>query len=347
MTGVTLSLTAVAANAITPVGMNAAQSCAAIRAGVSGVRQSRLRAPPLEPLSVAQIPVRSAVRRVDRRWLVRLAARSIRGTLEVMDPESVLPPLVLCLPEESRQHPALVGSNGSDLLDEVERELRRQFSPRSTVLREGHAAGLRALQIAQRHIDDGQPGCLVVGVDSLINATDIEALDAAHRLYDLNQSQGAIPGEAAACLLLARTGPRTAGLGVLSGLGLATETQCIGGDDYATGKALAGAIGAAAEAAGIDEPQFAFRVSDMNGERYRAWESMLAATRYYRTHRENLPHMLPAASVGDTGAASAVLGLVIGLTALRRGYAPGPIGCCEGSSDEGLRAAVAICAIAE
>ena len=313
-----------------------------MRAAISGVRQSRLRAPPQEPLHVAQVPVRSAVRRVDRRWLVQLAARTIRDVLGVPGLEPSRLALLICLPEESRHHPAMVGVSGPDFIGEVESELQCRFALGAAALRDGHACGLRALKLAQEYIAGGTPGCLVVGVDSLVNATDIEALDTAHRLYSLGQPQGVIPGEASACVLVARTDRGTAGLGLITGLGLAIETHCIDGDDYATGRELARAIAAAAEAAAVDEPQFDFRVSDMNGERFRAWESMLAATRYYRTHRARLPHLLPAGSAGDTGAASGVLSLVVGLTALRRGYAPGPIGCCEASSDHGLRAAAVI-----
>jgi 3-oxoacyl-[acyl-carrier-protein] synthase-1 len=80
----------------------------------------------------------------------------------------------------------------------------------------------------------------------------------------------------------------------------------------------------------------------MNGERYHAWDSVLASIRFYRTHRERLSVWYPAASVGDLGAATGALLLVVAATGIARGYAPGPLVMCEASSDEGLRAACAV-----
>jgi 3-oxoacyl-[acyl-carrier-protein] synthase-1 len=80
----------------------------------------------------------------------------------------------------------------------------------------------------------------------------------------------------------------------------------------------------------------------MNGERYYAWDSMLAFTQFYRTRREHLPVWYPAASVGDLGAAAGALNVIVAANAIARGFAPGPYVICESSSDEGLRAACVI-----
>jgi 3-oxoacyl-[acyl-carrier-protein] synthase-1 len=179
-------------------------------------------------------------------------------------------------------------------------------------------------------------------VDSLANHEDVERLAGAGRLHlsDVNP-QGVIPGEAAAFVFIGGSMEtrRTAPLAQIVGLGRSEEQDGVLGDRYSTGAATTHALLAALDDAAANEPDIDLRVSDMNGERYRAWESMLSTTRFYRTHRERLITWYPAASVGDTGAAAGALGLVIAAMGLARGYAPGRLAMLEASSDGGLRAA--------
>ena len=90
------------------------------------------------------------------------------------------------------------------------------------------------------------------------------------------------------------------------------------------------------------ESSIDLRISDLNGEIYRTDETLLAATRFYKTYRQHLEIWHPADCVGETGAASGALLLILGWAALTGGYAPGPIAMCEASSDEGLRAGCVI-----
>lgn len=342
MTGLS-RLDIAAVGAVTPVGMDAAQTCAAIRAGISGIRQGMFRPPPNESMFIARVPARDHLRRTDRQWLCNLASRAIEEVLEQTDVPPDQLPLLLAIPEPFRRHPALTSDEARSLLVDVQLALNVVFHPASRILVEGHAAVLFALPLACELLATQRPGCLVCGVDSLLNASDIEGFASLGRLHGNGQPQGLIPGEGAACVLLTPPGRGPALAGIL-GHGSAHEAQTILGDDYSTGAALATAIGNAARQSSIQEPQIDYRISDMNGERYRGWESMLAATRFYRTHRERLPLQLPAASTGDIGAAAGALGLVVAAVAMSKSYAFGPIVCCEGSSSEGVRAAAIVAA---
>jgi 3-oxoacyl-[acyl-carrier-protein] synthase-1 len=217
-----------------------------------------------------------------------------------------------------------------------------RFNSQSQVHQGGHDAGLRALAAARDSVGSGVDACVVCGVDSLVNATDMEALSQNGRLHGEDNPQGVIPGEGAASILLTARRHSAQLTPVVRGWGNATETNTVHSDNYSTGEALAQAIARATASAQISEADIAFRVSDMNGERYRAWESFLASTRFYRTRRERLPCQLPAMAVGDIGAASGVLSLVIASTAISRGYAPGPIACCESSASNGSRTAAIV-----
>jgi 3-oxoacyl-[acyl-carrier-protein] synthase-1 len=80
----------------------------------------------------------------------------------------------------------------------------------------------------------------------------------------------------------------------------------------------------------------------MNGESYRAEESMLALARVYRTRREHFRQMLPATSIGEVSAAAGAMTVIMATMAMVRKYAPGDIAMCEVSSDSGPRAACLI-----
>src|SRR5206468_2338399 len=97
------------------------------------------------------------------------------------------------------------------------------------------------------------------------------------------------------------------------------------GPRYSVGDGLRQALERALADSGRPESAVSFRVADMNGERYRAWESVIGAARFYRTVRERLPAWYPAMSVGDIGAAAGVLAMIVAARGIQRGYAPGPL----------------------
>jgi 3-oxoacyl-(acyl-carrier-protein) synthase len=121
---------------------------------------------------------------------------------------------------------------------------------------------------------------------------------------------------------------------------LATEEPSVTvlSDGHPTGKGLQRALEATIRDADVPESRIDFRVSDQNGEVYHTMESTLALSRFYRKHREECPLWLPAASVGEIGAAVGPLLVMMASIAMEKGYAPGALAMCEASSDEGLRA---------
>jgi 3-oxoacyl-[acyl-carrier-protein] synthase-1 len=86
-------------------------------------------------------------------------------------------------------------------------------------------------------------------------------------------------------------------------------------------------------------------VSDLNGERARAFEWMTAFVRGAIPHQSDFRHWNPAESVGDSGAASGAIACVWAATALERGYAREGQALVWGSSDEGAREALLLEAV--
>jgi 3-oxoacyl-[acyl-carrier-protein] synthase-1 len=326
--------------AVTAVGLTAEQTCAAMRARLSGFERVSLLPPPAEPVCVGQVPAARRLKRSPTEWLVNMAALALRECLDSLPVHSHRVALLLALPDSHRAHPGMEGLSGEAILQAVQRRVQRRMHPLSQVLDDGHASAFRGLASARQLLSlSDVEACVVGGVDSLVNQVDVERLRAGHRLHDETNPQGVIPAEGAAFVAVTRQGWSTPTLAQVVGVGIAQEQDTILGERFSTGLALVEALEAASKDAGCAEPLLSFRVSDMNGERYRSWESLLASTRFYRTRREHMSVNYAASSVGDVGVAAGALGLIAAATSIHRGHASGPWGVCEASSDNGLRAA--------
>lgn len=326
--------------AVTPVGLSAPQTCAAIRARLAAFQETAVMAPPHAPILAAQVPARPHVKRTPAEWLVNLAVRALRECIEGHDIKGHETALFVALPDPHRGHAAVAG-NPSRILNTIQRKLRISFHGSSAAAESGRAGVLQAIAHASRLLEQGTvQRCIVGGVDSLVNAADIERLRSGGRLHEPGNPQGVIPGEGAAFILLTPSAPHgPPSIAQLLGVGVDTESVDIRGERYAIGHGLRRALLAALSDARCAESDIAFRVSDNNGERYYAWDSLLASTRFYRTRREHLTVWYPALYTGDVGAAMGALDVIVAANALLRELAPGPVAMCEASSDEGVRAA--------
>lgn len=344
-----LSMLVAGCGAVTSVGLSATQTCAALRAGVAGFESVMVLPPPALPVTVARVPAAQRLKRTPAQWLCNLAELALRDCLSGFSIHGRSVAVVLCVPDQHRRHPAFAGATGEQLLGALERRLQIRRHPLSRVLDDGHASALKGIALARQVLSSGEVDlCIVGGVDSQLNPDDVERLLAADRLHEARNPQGVIPGEGAVFLALCREGSAhgTLPLAEIRGIGFAMERATILGERFSTGVALREALEAAANDAHCNESTIAFRSSDANGERYRAWESMLCGTRFYRTPRQSLPNWIAATSVGDLGAAAGAMSIVAASIGISRGYAPGPYAMCEASSDNGLRAACVLAPVA-
>lgn len=334
----TRSLDILATGAVTAVGLTAAQTCAAIRANIK-------RFCPIEPQVVdyreakigARVSADPRLRIDERAWLLNLAGRALRECEPDPDPETALLWLV---PEAHREHPLVAGASDGELLTGLERHLDRQFSPHSRVLHGGAAAAVEALAIARELFEAGSAKrCLIGGADSLLRRVDLERLERANRLLGPTQSQGLVPGEGAAFMLVGHHTPTpdTPARARVHGLGLGYEPNTVLGSEYSVGDGFADALEAALADAELSEDEVAFVAGNFNGERYDAWERAHGHSRNYRTRRERLHVAWPAASVGELGVAGGVMALIYTAAAIDGEFAPGPIATVEVRSSGQLR----------
>lgn len=300
--------------AVTAVGLTAAQTCAAIRAGIK--RFSPIEAAVLhddEPQIGACVQADPRLRTSEREWLLNLAARALHEC--ALGPEDALLWLV---PEAHRAHPLCMAED-RELLASLAAHLGRPIGEHSQVLRSGAAGVIEGLGIAMQLIEAGKlERCVIGGADSLLRAHDLERLDADQRLIAPGRSQALVPGEGAAFVVVGRGAPVSRGVAI-GGIGLGYEQATVLEGKRSVGEAFASAFESAIEAAGVPEAEIDWVVGNFNGERYDAWETAHQNARCYRTRRERLPVSWPAASTGELGVAGGALALLWAASAIEQG----------------------------
>jgi 3-oxoacyl-[acyl-carrier-protein] synthase-1 len=353
---VTDSLTIAGCGAVTAVGLNVLSTCAAIRAHVSGFSESRFfhqafGAVPtfaLDGIVQARVPLDDPpFDGGDFDRLVKLAALALRDCVRNsrLDPSRTA--VMLGVRDAYRVHPDFVNVNHK-WIAEIESVLRVRFHSRSEVIAGGHVSVFQGLLMARHLLRSGEiTSCIVGGVDSYLNDYDLQGFVRAFRILGPKVSRGFVPGEGAAFLALEAPVPGSAPDVRVMGVGIAKEDpKCtVLSDGHPTGRGLEQALDAALGDAGVAEARIDLRISDQNGETYRTDESLLAAVRFYKTYRQHLEIWHPADCVGDIGAASGAMLLILGWAGLSQRYAPGAVAMCESSSDSGDRAACVIARI--
>jgi len=313
--------------AVTPVGLSAPATCAALRAGVPRMLTFEGwtdDGPDPNPEFVAgRVPMERLLGLVEEKW-----PGHERWNLTLPRPHVLIEPdatrlLTLAPPAaeeawDAAGRPAgragiYLGLDENDsataVADAVGDRLNKTFElVRGDKL--GRAAGLASLHRAARHLAEGRVDVALVGaVDSRMRRASIaRQIDRGTLHHDKNPA-GVIPGEAAAFVVLQ------------PGLTLALRK-------------------ARERARRLEAwPRI---VCDLNGDRYRALEWSLVVVRALGDLPEGPasgPEWLPAEWIGDTGAASGLVGVIWAVTAMRKGYARASQALVWGASDGPLRAA--------
>jgi 3-oxoacyl-[acyl-carrier-protein] synthase-1 len=217
-----------------------------------------------------------------------------------------------------------------------------QRTHRITVLMEGRAGLGSALQLAARYLASEEAAqVLLIGVDSYLSAADINAGLNERRLFVKDNSNGFMPGEAAAAVVLRRGRRGEAGMHV-GGVGIAAEEGRYDGSVPSRAKGLTEAVRAACRQAQIDPGQLAFRASDQNGEQFYAREAANAMARVM-FGKPRLAHLTIADKVGEVGAAAGTALLAwLWRDLADAEFSPGSNGIIHLAGDDGVRCAVAL-----
>jgi 3-oxoacyl-[acyl-carrier-protein] synthase I len=322
---------------ITSVGLSAAQSCAAFRAKLTNPIETRFLDPEGEWIVAHQVPLDQPWRGVTR--LVKMAAIAIAEAVEGIDKDELTRiPLLLCVAEKEREG-NMVGSD-DQLMVRIETELGVHFAAESTTLAEGRVGVAVALAEARARIAElGLTRVLVAATDSLLSRATLKHYGGKGRLLTAANSNGFIPGEAAAALLVgpATGSPREV---ACTGIGFGHESAHVESDEPLRGDGLSQAIKAALGEAGRRMSEMDFRITDIAGEHYYFKEATLAASRILRDRRHDFDIWHPAECTGEVGSAAGVGIVVFAKEACDKGYAIGPNILAHMANDDGRRAAL-------
>jgi len=326
---------------VTAVGFTGEASCMAMRAGISGAAKANL----WDPYSSSYI---QAARAPLHQWwegagkLIELLAPAIYECLTAaapVPPEQV--PVLLGLPTPNR--PFRWPGFDERVLGEVSVKLGVRLHPASAVLSRGNTAAVVALQAASKLLSEARvPCCVIAGVDSFLQQNMMQAYNDQERVLTAMNSNGFIPGEAGAAVLVAPAGatPPPEGELLLLGTGLAWERATITSKEPLRAEGLTAAVKEALDAAGLRLVDIDYRITDLNGEQYKFKEATFVVGRLLRARREDVFDLWhPIEFVGECGAAIGPLVLGWALDAARKQYARGAVVLCHFSDDDGERAA--------
>jgi 3-oxoacyl-[acyl-carrier-protein] synthase-1 len=245
--------------------------------------------------------------------LTSLAVASLAPALERVRQRSCATTLLLSLP------PPRPGTSDAMVTPSIRRITEAVAGPvdgaRSIAVRVGHPGALCCLQTADEILSASAPAAvLIAAMDSWIALEALHWLESMRRLKRAGVPNGFVPGEGAACLLLANDAfVQVADLAPLASVrsyGSALESH----PWYEGRPCTAGGLSSAIQSVfGRNDDQARTDVTfcDLNGEPWRADEWAFAYLRSAAFHSEPLNIWHPADVWGDAGAATGALLLAL------------------------------------
>lgn len=332
------SLAILGSGMVTGVGLSAPATCAAIRCAIDNFNETRFIDDGGEWIIGSEVPLEEPWRGFEK--LVQMATSAIR---ECHTHAGAAPlasvPLLLCVAEPTR--PGRAYGLDKELLKEIEKALGSKLHPRSAVIARGRVSIAEALHLASHFITPATPFAMVAGVDSFLSWPTLSAYQSKSRLLTSNNSNGFIPGEAAAAVLVGAPKSGADNL-ICTGIGAGHEAANVGSEEPLRADGMVEAFRQAFADAGCTMVDVDYRLTDLNGEQYCFKEAALAMTRTLRDRKELFEIWHPADCIGETGAAIGPITLAIALAAARKGYAPGPGTLCHFGADGNDRAALVL-----
>jgi 3-oxoacyl-[acyl-carrier-protein] synthase-1 len=333
---------------VSAVGLSAAETAAAVRAGSARFIETSMLDKRFEPFVLAEVPeeglpdlaepLAAAGLTAREARMLRLATPALKECLKALPAGEAAPALLLALPETETTKPI----DGPAFLGWLAQQVGPVFDMKqSAVSLRGRAAGLQGIGRAADLLRSGAKFVIAGGIDTYRDLYVLGTLDREQRVKSAANLDGFIPGEGAGFLLLAARGAAPA-LAAVSAVSQAVEPGHLYSKETYQGEGLAQAVQQLLQGGGIAGPiQEVY--SSMNGENH--WAKEWGVTRIRQNGTFSAEHGMhhPADCFGDTGAACGPL--LVGLAALgiKAGYRRSPA-LVYASSDRGPRAAVAVAA---
>lgn len=331
-------LAIVGSGLVTGVGLKAPASCAAIRCGIDNFQETRFMDSGGEWLLGCEVPLEKPWR--GKAKLLKMAAFAIKECLEgnkQVHPE--LTPLILCLSEHERK--GRVIDDDTQFFLDLQNELGVKFHEKSCVVAKGHIAVAVALKQARVLFQELNINhVLIAATDSLLVGPTLNHYEKHERLLSSDNSNGFIPGEAGAALVIEPAIAKQGNQLVCHGLGFGLEKAHVYSEEPLRADGLVTAIKASLDDAGCGESVLDFKITDISGEQYYFKEASLAFSRIDRTKREEFDIWHPADCVGDVGAVSGAVMVAVLKAACEKAYTKGNHMLAHLSNDDDKRASM-------
>jgi len=340
---------------MTSVGMNTAQTAASVRAGISRAGESSIYNKHFEPFVMAILPddvlpplepdIEKDIGLTARQTrMLRLAAPALQEAMkDIKNIDQI--PLYLGVPEPFSARPNPVNDLFIKYLC-IQSGIQLNIQS-SKLFSKGRAAGLIALNEAIQDISSGKYNYIIVGgVDTYVDLYLLGTLDMEGRILGSTVMDGFVPGEGAGFILLTSDvqakSDNLSPLAMLSQVSTGFEEGHLYSEKPYKGDGLATSFEKLFQTKSFNEP-ITDVYSSMNGENHWAKEWGVSFLRHSTAFSPDQRMNHPAEFLGDTGAASGIIMIILASIANNKGYGlcPSLITC---SSDLGDRAAVAVTA---
>ena len=336
MSGFPLAITGT--GMVTGVGLNAPASCAAIRCAIDNFQETRFIDSGGEWIMGCEVPLEQPWR--GKTKLIKMAATAIRECLDgnkQIIPEST--PLLLCLSEHERKGRVIEDDNQFFL--DLQDELGLEFHAKSRVIARGHVAVTVALQHARSLIQELKvKHVLIAATDSLLVGATLAHYEEYERLLTSNNSNGFIPGEAGAALVVEPVYAKQESQLICEGLGFGVEKAHIYSEEPLRADGLSAAIKESINDASFDMGDLDFRITDLSGEQYYFKEASLALSRTLRTRKQEFDLWHPADCIGEVGAALGLIMICVLKSSCEKYYSKGDHILAHLGNDDGKRSAL-------
>jgi 3-oxoacyl-[acyl-carrier-protein] synthase I len=322
---------------VTAVGLTAPAACAAIRAKLTNPVETRFLDRGGQWITGYPVPLAEPERGGGK--LARMAASAAAQCLaDIPKREWPSVALQLCVAEKTR--PGREEGFDDQLRWDIERHLETRFASVSIVAKGRTSIGTALIEARRLIFQQGTRHVLIVAADSLLEWPALGAYERAKRVLTSENSNGFIPGEAAAAILVGQPSGQAELLCV--GVGFGTESATLDSDQPLRADGLVEAIRGALAEAGCGLHDIDLRIADLSGEQYYFKEAALALTRILRQRKDELDLWHAAECTGEVGAAAGAIALAVAEAACRKAYAPGPAILLHASNDDGERTAAVL-----
>lgn len=323
---------------VTGVGLNAPATCAAIRCAIDNFQETRFMDQGGEWIMGCEVPLEQPWR--GKTKLIKMAAVAINECLvgnNLIDPKET--PLLLCLSEHERKGRVIDDDNRFFL--DLQEELGVEFHEKSLVIARGQVGVAVALKHARHLIHDLKiRHVLIAATDSLLVATTLAHYEEYERLLNSQNSNGFIPGEAGAALVVQSVHTKPESQLICHGLGFGIEKAHVDSEEPLRADGLTAAIKESLNDAVCEMGDLDFRITDISGDQYYFKEASLALLRLLRKRKEAFDIWHPADCIGEIGAVMGLVMIAVLKVACEKNYSKGHRILAHLGNDDGKRSSI-------